>query len=197
MMQRTACITLRVPLRRICLTAPNRAARLCSLNATGLGAKLEASRQTKSAPRSSARCGPLRQVPGRRSELVTRHTSLVTGGSLPRQSSFADAGRLGHNARFAMERAFAIFLTIACPLLGGCAAGRGAKDATDPLYTRLLIRESRSWQALSQNQATPPALAPSAGGSDIPYVGPPIEPPLPEPDFGLIPEDVPFEPPLP
>lgn len=93
-----------------------------------------------------------------------------------------------------MERAFAIFLIVACPLLGGCAAGWSAKDATDPLYARLLIRENRSWQALSQNQVAPPASAISAVGSDIPYVGPPVEPPLPEPDLGLIPEDVPFAP---
>jgi len=96
-----------------------------------------------------------------------------------------------------MERAFAIYLAIASPMLGGCAAGWGANDATDPLYARLLIRESRSWQALSQSPAAPPASAPVSGSSDIPYVGPPVEPPLPEPDLGLVPEDVPFDPPLP
>jgi hypothetical protein len=37
MMQRTACITLRVLLRGICLAAPTRAARLCLPTATGRG----------------------------------------------------------------------------------------------------------------------------------------------------------------
>jgi|GEM_PF-4981904 len=97
-----------------------------------------------------------------------------------------------------MQRIFAFFLTLTCLLPGGCASGSGAKDATDPLYARLLIRESRSWQALSQSQSALPVFAPSsAAPSDIPYVGPPVEPPLPEPDFGLVPEDVPFERPLP
>ena len=104
MMQRTACITLRVPLRRICLVARATYLRLClryqliaeaiylrlrlrfassavSVERKGPWREARNSRQTKSAQRPSARCGPGAQGPRRRVELVTRHKSLVTGGS--------------------------------------------------------------------------------------------------------------------
>jgi hypothetical protein len=76
----------------------------------------------------------------------------------------------------------------------GCATGPDTEALVDPLKQRLLAREDIALQNLLL--ARTPAYS-YAGGSrsgsssylDAPYVGPSIEPPLP--DLNLLPEDMP------
>jgi hypothetical protein len=69
MAQRTACVTLRVPLRGICLAAPTRAARLRPSNATGGGIGILPMMSTdigKMPMPLSGCCDPMTQGHGRR-----------------------------------------------------------------------------------------------------------------------------------
>jgi|688.fasta_scaffold1356281_1 hypothetical protein len=99
-----------------------------------------------------------------------------------------------NNAQHAVIRVVPIFLVLASMLPAGCATGAAGQDESEPLYARLLVREGRSWRAYKDSFPSPAATGISA---DVPYSAPPVEPPLPEPDFDLIPKELPLEPPMP
>ena len=71
--------------------------------------------------------------------------------------------------------------------LAGCASAPNSDVLVDPLKQRLIAREDIALQNLLLDRM--PAYSVGGSGSDEPYSGPSIEPPLP--DLNLLPEDMP------
>lgn len=69
----------------------------------------------------------------------------------------------------------------------GCASVGPLAAPTDALRERLLAREDLGWQQLLIERS--PGL--DAAGAAWNYTGPAVEPPLPEPDLSLMPEELP------
>ena len=80
----------------------------------------------------------------------------------------------------------AVCLGLLC--LAGCVSSTNSNVLVDPLKQRLLAREDIALQNLVLSKTPYYAV----GGDDAPYYdGPAVEPPLPEPDLNLLPEDLP------